>query len=72
MVSTKVVTLRVDDTLRSRVDAVAKELGHSRAWVIHKALDDYLEDVEDTEITRQRMADPEDAVVPLDEAMTQL
>jgi predicted DNA-binding protein len=62
----------MDDILLSQVDAVARQLGRSRAWVINKALADYLEDVEDVEIARQRMADPKDAVVSLADAITQL
>jgi predicted DNA-binding protein len=62
----------MDDILLSQVDAVARQLGRSRAWVINKALADYLEDVEDVEIARQRMADPKDAVVSLADAIAQL
>jgi hypothetical protein len=40
--------------------------------VINKALVDYIEDVEDIEIAKQRMADPKDAVVSLNDAMAQL
>jgi len=62
----------MDNALKAQVDTVAKELGRSRAWVINKALVDYMEDVEDIEIARQRMADPKDAVVSLNDAMAQL
>ena len=72
MVANTVITLRMDNALKAQVDAVAKELGRSRAWVINKALVDYIEDVEDIEIARQRMADPKDAVVSLNDAMAQL
>ena len=72
MAANTVITLRMDNALKSQVDTVAKELGRSRAWVINKALVDYIEDVEDIEIARQLMADPKDAVVSLDDAMAQL
>jgi transposase len=72
MAANTVITLRMDNALKAQVDAVAKELGRSRAWVINKALVDYIEDVEDIEIARQRMADPKDAVVSLNDAMAQL
>lgn len=72
MVANTVITLRMDNALKAQVDTVAKELGRSRAWVINKALVDYIEDVEDIEIARQRMADPKDAVVSLNDAMAQL
>jgi len=72
MAANTVITLRMDNALKSQVDTVAKELGRSRAWVINKALVDYIEDVEDMEIARQRMADPKDAVVSLADAMAQL
>ena len=72
MVANTVITLRMDNALKAQVDTVARELGRSRAWVINKALVDYMEDVEDIEIARQRMADPKDAVVSLNDAMAQL
>ena len=72
MAANTVITLRMDNALKDQVDTVAKELGRSRAWVINKALVDYMEDVEDIEIARQRMADPKDAVVSLNDAMAQL
>lgn len=72
MIANTVITLRMDNALKAQVDTVAKELGRSRAWVINKALVDYIEDVEDIEIARQRMADPKDAVVSLNDAMAQL
>lgn len=72
MAAGTVITLRMDEALKSQVDAVAKQLGRSRAWVINKALADYLEDVEDIELARQRMADPKDAVVSLADAIAQL
>ena len=72
MVANTVITFRMDNALKDQVDTVAKELGRSRAWVINKALVDYIEDVEDIEIARQRMADPKDAVVSLNDAMAQL
>jgi predicted DNA-binding protein/mRNA-degrading endonuclease RelE of RelBE toxin-antitoxin system len=72
MAANTVITLRMDNALKSQVDTVAKQLGRSRAWVINKALADYIEDVEDIEIARQRMADPKDAVVSLADAMAQL
>jgi transposase len=72
MVANTVITLRMDNALKAQVDTVAKELGRSRAWVINKALVDYIEDVEDIEIAKQRMADPKDAVVSLNDAIAQL
>ena len=72
MVANTVITFRMDNALKAQVDTVAKELGRSRAWVINKALVDYIEDVEDIEIAKQRMADPKDAVVSLNDAMAQL
>lgn len=72
MISNTKITLRMDKALMARVDAVAKRLGGSRTEIINKALIDYLENVEDLEISRQRMADQKDAVVSLEDAKTQL
>ena len=43
----EVISLRVEGDLKRRVDEVARRTGRSKAWVIRKAVDLYLEDIED-------------------------
>jgi len=68
----EVISLRVEGDLKRRVDEVARQTGRSKAWVIRKAIDLYLEDVEDIEISEQRLADPKDKVISSDELMSRL
>jgi RHH-type rel operon transcriptional repressor/antitoxin RelB len=68
----EVISLRVEGDLKRRVDEVARQTGRSKAWVIRKAVDLYLEDVEDIEISEQRVADPKDKVISSDELMSRL
>jgi RHH-type rel operon transcriptional repressor/antitoxin RelB len=68
----EVISLRVEGDLKRRVDEVARQTGRSKAWVIRKAIDLYLEDVEDIEISEQRVADPKDKVISSDELMSRL
>lgn len=68
----EVISLRVDGDLKRRVDEVARRTGRSKAWVIRKAVDLYLEDIEDIEMSEQRLADPKDNVISSDELMSRL
>jgi RHH-type transcriptional regulator, rel operon repressor / antitoxin RelB len=67
-----VISLRVEGELKRRVDEVARRTGRSKAWVIRKAVDLYLEDIEDIEMSEQRLADPKDKVISSDELMSRL
>ncbi|MCX6097399.1 MAG: ribbon-helix-helix domain-containing protein [Caldiserica bacterium] len=68
----EVISLRVEGDLKRRVDEVARRTGRSKAWVIRKAVDLYLEDIEDIEMSEQRLADPKDKVISSDELMSRL
>lgn len=67
-----IISLRVEAELKRRVDEVARRTGRSKAWVIRKAVDLYLEDIEDIEMSEQRLADPKDKVISSDELMSRL
>jgi predicted DNA-binding protein len=68
----EVISLRVEGDLKRRVDEVARHTGRSKAWVIRKAVDLYLEDIEDIEMSEQRLANPKDNVISSDELMSRL
>lgn len=38
----KTTTIRMDDTVLSRVDSMAKSLNRSRAWVVNQAIEQFL------------------------------
>jgi RHH-type rel operon transcriptional repressor/antitoxin RelB len=67
-----VISLRVEGELKRRVDEVARRTGRSKAWVIRKAVDLYLEDIEDIEMSEQRLADPKDNVISSEELISRL
>jgi RHH-type rel operon transcriptional repressor/antitoxin RelB len=58
--------------LKKRVDEVARRTGRSKAWVIKKSVESHIEDVEDIEMSEQRLADPKDNVISSDELMSRL
>jgi RHH-type rel operon transcriptional repressor/antitoxin RelB len=72
MATEGVISLRVGEALKKRVDEVARRTGRSNAWVIKKAVESYIEDVEDIEMSEQRLADPKDNVISSDELMSRL
>jgi len=44
----------------------------SKAWVIRKAVESYLDDVEDIEMSEQRLVDPNDNIISSNELMSRL
>ncbi|MCX6083676.1 MAG: ribbon-helix-helix domain-containing protein [Caldiserica bacterium] len=67
-----VISLRVDGDLKRRVDEVAHRIGRSRAWVIRRAIECSLEDIEDIEMSEQRLADSNDNLTSSDKLMSRL
>jgi predicted DNA-binding protein len=67
-----VISLRVNGDLKTRVDEVAHRIGRSRAWVIRRAIECSLEDIEDIEMSGQRLADSNDNLTSSDKLMSRL
>ncbi|MBA4364923.1 MAG: ribbon-helix-helix domain-containing protein [Caldisericia bacterium] len=67
MATEGIISLRIEGDLRRRIDEVAHRTGRSKAWVIRKAVESYLEDIEDIEMSEQRLADPKDNVISAEE-----
>ena len=61
------VTARVPDELVEALDAAAAQLKRSRAEIIRRALERYLEDFQDLERAMERLLDPADPVLDWDE-----
>lgn len=57
------ITARVSDTLVAALDAAARGLKRSRAEIVRRALERYLEDFDDLTVTLQRLRDPSDPVL---------
>jgi transposase len=57
------VTARLPDDLVAKADLAAKQLNRSRAQLIRKALEYYLDDFEDLRLALDRLNDPADPVL---------
>ena len=57
------ITVQVPDKLLQALDTAAAELELSRAEIVRHALERYLEDFEDINVTQERLRDPTDPVL---------
>ncbi len=53
--SKKNISATVSEDLLERLDAVAKETERNRSWLVSKAIEAYLEELEDGRIAKQRL-----------------
>ena len=66
------ITARIPDELAREIDAVAVRLKRSRAQVVRRALEYYLEDLEDLRLGLERIQDPADPVLDWDDVRREL
>ena len=57
------ITARLPDELVALLDETASRLNRSRAQVVRRAIEYYLEDVEDLRLGLERLQDPTDPVL---------
>jgi RHH-type rel operon transcriptional repressor/antitoxin RelB len=57
------ITARLPEPLVKEMDSAAKRLGRTRADLIRKAVEYYLDDLEDLELGLERLQDPADPVL---------
>ena len=48
--------IRLDEQLSSRLEALAKKTGRTKSWYARKAIEDYLDDMEDYYIAAEAIA----------------
>lgn len=53
----RAVSATLDADLVDRLDALVEETERNRSWLISKAVESYLEELEDLKIAKQRMSD---------------
>ncbi len=53
--SKKNISATVSEDLLERLDALAKETERNRSWLVSKAIEAYLEELEDVRIAKQRL-----------------
>lgn len=51
------ISATLDSKLLQRLDVVADEEDRNRSWLINKAVEAYLEDIEDLRIAKSRLHD---------------
>ncbi|MCC6272563.1 MAG: ribbon-helix-helix protein, CopG family [Deltaproteobacteria bacterium] len=55
---TQNISATIEKKLLSKLDALAEETERNRSWIIGKAVESYLEDLEDLKIAKQRLKEP--------------
>lgn len=55
--STQSISATLDKKLLSQLDELADETERNRSWLISKAVEAYLEDLEDIKVAKERLAD---------------
>lgn len=59
----KTITARIPDALAYEIDAAATQLKRSRAQVVRRALEYYLDDRADLRLDLKRIQDPDDPIL---------
>lgn len=68
----KSVSVRLPEELATELAELAKESERSRSFLIQKALEAYLEDQADLQISMDRLHDPTDPIISVDEMRTEI
>jgi len=66
------VSVRISDDLSKRLDELAKETERSKSFLIHKALEAYLEERADLQIALDRLNDATDPIISLEDMRKEL
>ena len=66
------ITARLSNTVVDALDAVAHRLNRSRAELVRRAVERYLEDFDDLSIAVDRLRDPSDPVLDWDQVRREL
>lgn len=66
------ITARLPNTVVNALDAAARHLRRSRAEIVRRAVERYLEDFDDLSVTVDRLRDPSDPVLDWDQVRRDL
>jgi predicted DNA-binding protein len=67
MVPSETLAIRITPELKERLENMVKSSGRSKAWVVSRVLQLYLEDVEDVEVADSRVMSAADEVLSVSE-----
>ena len=68
----KILTIRLEEDLIDRIDAVSKKLDRSKNWVIKQILRNYLEEMYDVEEAKRIIFDKTDKTIGHEEAKKEI
>jgi RHH-type transcriptional regulator, rel operon repressor / antitoxin RelB len=68
----KAISIRIPDDLASKLSEIAKETERPKSFHIQKALEAYLIELADLQIALDRLHDPSDPIVSIDEMRKEL
>jgi len=61
------MSFRAKKEIKDLLDKISKKSGRSKSYLINRAIQMYLEDIEDIEIAENRLMDTTDKIMPLKE-----
>ena len=65
-------SIRLPDVLAAELDEAARSAERSRSYLVQKALEAYLTDLSDLQVSLDRLRDPTDSVITLEEMRVEL
>lgn len=66
------ISVRIPDELASKLSEIAKETERPKSFHIQKALEAYLDELADLQVAYDRLHDPTDSVVSIEEMRKEL
>jgi RHH-type rel operon transcriptional repressor/antitoxin RelB len=61
------ISVRLPDEIAIELDEIARETDRSKSYLIQKAIEAYLEDMADLQVSLDRLHDTNDEVISLDD-----
>lgn len=62
-----IMSFRVQKKIKDLLEDISKKSGRPKSYLINKAIQMYLEDIEDIEIVENRLLDTSDNIITLEE-----
>ena len=53
----KTISATIDDKLSKRLDELCEETERKRSWIIERAIETYLDELEDVRVAKERLGD---------------
>jgi RHH-type transcriptional regulator, rel operon repressor / antitoxin RelB len=66
------LSVRIPDSLASKLTEIANETERSKSFIVQKALESYLSELADVQVAYDRLHDATDAVISIEEMRKEL